>query len=176
MKTSFFCSDVHNHGQKTSPECASNFRPASRFWKLWVFKIKRYYTPARLLNPIFWSGTHSHITLSAIPDYLEIQDFLKYLITGDNPGVIIDKYSAEEKSTPPKKKKKYLLRSNYSPSTYLILNKYSLQEISTPLDIVWRVVFSHLNTFGSSIFLGICNALWNLSIETNGSSHSKVFL
>ena len=64
------------------------------------FKIKTYYTPARLLNSVFWSGTISQITLSAIPDYLEIQDFLKYLITGDNPGVAIDKYSPEEKSTP----------------------------------------------------------------------------
>ena len=43
----------------------------------------------------------------------------------------------------------YLLKNNYSPSSFLLENKYSLQEISTPLEIVWRIVFSHLNTPGS---------------------------
>ena len=33
--------------------------------------------------------------------------------------------------------------NNYSPSTYLLLKKHSLQEISTPLEIVSSVVFSH---------------------------------
>ena len=47
----------------------------------------------------------------------------------------------------------YLPGNSYSPSTHLLVNKYSLQEISTPLETVWCVVFSHLNTPGSSIFL-----------------------
>ena len=37
----------------------------------------------------------------------------------------------------------HLLENNYFPSTYLILNKYFLQEISTLLKLVWSVPFSH---------------------------------
>ena len=48
----------------------------------------------------------------------------------------------------------YFLGNNYSPNTYLLVNTYSLQKISTPLGIVWSVLFSRLNTPGSSIFLG----------------------
>ena len=40
------------------------------------------------------------------------------------------------------------------PRTYLLVNKYSIQEISIPLEIVWSVMFSNLNTPGSSFFLG----------------------
>ena len=43
--------------------------------------------------------------------------------------------------------------NNYFPGTYLLLNKYSLQEEITPLEIVWSVEFSHLNTPRRSIFL-----------------------
>ena len=59
-------------------------------------------------------------------------------------------------STPRKKvlPSYHFLGNNYSPSTYSLVNKYSLQEISTPLEIVWSVAFSHLSTPGSSIFLG----------------------
>ena len=32
--------------------------------------------------------------------------------------------------------------------------EYTLQGLSTLLEIVWSVLFSHLNTSGSSIFLG----------------------
>ena len=46
----------------------------------------------------------------------------------------------------------YLLENNCSPNTYLLINKYSLQEISTPLKLVWSVVIWHLNTTTSSIF------------------------
>ena len=38
--------------------------------------------------------------------------------------------------------------------TFPLVNKYSLQEISTPLETVWSVVLSHLNIPGSSMFLG----------------------
>ena len=48
----------------------------------------------------------------------------------------------------------YFLGNNYFPSTYFLVSKYSLHEISNPLEIVWRVVFSLLNTSGSSIILG----------------------
>ena len=61
-------------------------------------------------------------------------------------GVTVNKYAPE--------KSNYLLGNSYSLSTYLLVNKYFPQERSNPLEIVWRVVFSHLNTLGSSIFLG----------------------
>ena len=48
------------------------------------------------------------------------------------------------------------------PSTHLLVNKYSHLEISTPLEVVWSVVFSHLNTPGSSIFLGNMCSLMKL--------------
>ena len=58
-------------------------------------------------------------------------------------------------STPQKKvlPSNFLLRNNYSTSIYLLANKHSLREISTPLEIIWSVVFLHLNTSESSIFL-----------------------
>ena len=37
----------------------------------------------------------------------------------------------------------HLLENNYFSSIYLLLNKYYLQEIITPLELVWCVVFSH---------------------------------
>ena len=64
-------------------------------------------------------------------------------------GLIVNKYSPERSSS-----QYYLVGNNYSPSTYLLVNKYSLQEISTPLEIVWSVVFLHLNSPGSNILLG----------------------
>ena len=67
-----------------------------------------------------------------------------------NDGVTVNKYSLEKKRPP----SDYLPRNNYSSITYFLVNKYSLHVISTPLEIVWSVVYSHLNTSGSSIFLG----------------------
>ena len=52
-------------------------------------------------------------------------------------GVTVNKYSKEKTTA-----KYHLLGNNYSPSTYLLINKYSIQEISAPLEIVSRVVFS----------------------------------
>ena len=42
-----------------------------------------------------------------------------------------------------------LLENNYFPSTYLLLNKFFLQEISTLLKLVWSVAFrvSHFHIF-----------------------------
>ena len=75
------------------------------------------------------------------------QDFVR---TSDNGlGVTVNKYSPE-KVLPPN----YSLGCNYSPSTYLLVNKFSVLGISTPLDIDWIVVYSHLTTPGNNIFLG----------------------
>ena len=52
-------------------------------------------------------------------------------------GVTVNKYSKEKTTA-----QYHLLRNNYSPSTYLLLSKYSLQEISAPLELVCSVVFS----------------------------------
>ena len=38
----------------------------------------------------------------------------------------------------------HLLGNNYSCSTHLLVNMYSLQEMSTFIDIVWSVVSSYL--------------------------------
>ena len=47
-----------------------------------------------------------------------------------------------------------LLGNNYSPNTYLPVNKYSLQEKSVPLKVLLSMVFSNLNALGSTISLG----------------------
>ena len=66
---------------------------------------------------------------------------------------VTDKHSPE-KGTPCN----CLLGNNYSPNTYVLVNKDSLQEESAPRKVLLSMVFSNLNAVGSTIFLGnICS-------------------
>ena len=75
---------------------------------------------------------------TALPIAIAIKSSISVVSRGFKSGLAVNKYSP----------KKVLL------STYLLVNNSSLQEISTPLEIVRSVVFSQLNTPGANIFLG----------------------
>ena len=65
-------------------------------------------------------------------------------------GVTFNKYFLEKNTL----HSSCLLENKYSPSTYLLVNKYSLQEISTPIAVAFSVTFLHQDTARISILLG----------------------